>query len=311
MSVTCRKTQERLQQHRLAERRARLRVAAACGAVEGHGVPVVHVTRLLTLSERTARRWRQVGNAWPLAPRGRPPRPASRQERNAVFRFVRERGAETPLAPVRAAFPDVRRAELQDVLTRYRRLQRRKARRHQSRLEWRQAGTVWAADFKERREPIQGRYGWILAVKDLASRYQLAWLPVEEATAEVVQATYARLFAEHGPPLVLKSDNGGPFKADSTKRLLADHAIVPLFNPCRRPSYNGGVERANGQLTSYQEACWLRVPWAGPACRPAKTPEARSGWPMSWPGRKAGAGRRLGSCGTAGSRSPPSSARTS
>jgi hypothetical protein len=88
---------------------------------------------------------------------------------------------------------------------------------------WRQAGTVWAADVKQRREPNEGRYGWILAVKDLASRYQLAWLPVEEATADVVQATYARLFAEHGPQLVMKS-------------------------------YNGGIERANGQLAGYQEA---------------------------------------------------------
>ena len=40
---------------------------------------------------------------------------------------------------------------------------------------------------------------WILALEDPASRYQLAWLPVEEATAEVVQATYARLFVEHTP----------------------------------------------------------------------------------------------------------------
>jgi transposase InsO family protein len=140
------------------------------------------------------------------------------------------------------------------MLQRYRRLQRQKARRHQSRLEWRQTGTVWAADFKERREPIEGRYGWILAVKDLASRYQLAWLPVAEATAEVVQATYARLFTEHGPPLVLKTDNGGPFKADTTKQLLADHAVTPLYSPRRRPGYNGGIERANAQLAGYQEA---------------------------------------------------------
>jgi hypothetical protein len=146
-------------------------------------------------------------------------RPASRAERNAVFQFLRVRGAEAPLATLRAAFPDIRRVELQDMLQRYRRVQRRKAQRQQSRLEWRQPGTVWAADFKQRREPIEGRYGWILAVKDLVSRYQLAWLPVEEATAEVVQATYAQLCVEHGPPLVMRSDNGGPFQADSTTRL--------------------------------------------------------------------------------------------
>ncbi|HEX5103057.1 MAG TPA: transposase family protein [Pirellulaceae bacterium] len=100
----------------------------------------------------------------------------------------------------------------------------------------------------------EGRYAWILAVKDLASRCQLAWLPVEEQTAETVQAVYAQLFAEHGPPLVLKSDNGGPFRDEGTKRLLAEHLVVPLYNPRRRPAYNGGVERSNGQLAGYQEA---------------------------------------------------------
>jgi hypothetical protein len=69
-----------------------------------------------------------------------------------------------------------------------------------------------------------------------------------------VQATYARLFAEHGPPLVLKSDNGGQFKADETKRLLADYHVIPLFSPRRHPQYNSGVERANGQLSGYQAA---------------------------------------------------------
>jgi transposase InsO family protein len=254
MSVACRKNQQRLNQQRQVERRTRLRVVAACGAVQEHGVPVVHVTRILAVSERTTRRWRQAGAMLPLAARGRPPRPASRDERNAVYRFLRERGPETPLACLRATFRGVCRAELQNLLVRYQRLERRKAQRYQSRLKWREAGTVWAADFKERREPLEGHYAWILAVKDLASRYQLAWLPVEEATAEIVQATYARLFAEHGPPLVLKTDNGGPFKADSTKRLLIDHSVTPLFNPRRRPSYNGGIERANLQLDSYQEA---------------------------------------------------------
>jgi len=77
---------------------------------------------------------------------------------------------------------------------------------------------------------------------------------VEEGNARAVQATYARLFEEHGPPLVLKSDNGGPFRDHETKELLAEYDVVPLYNPRRRPAYNGGVERANGQLAGYQEA---------------------------------------------------------
>ena len=91
-------------------------------------------------------------------------------------------------------------------------------------------------------------------MKDLASRCQLAWLPLPEATGRVVQEAYLRLFEKHGPPLVLKSDNVGPFRDDGTKQLLAEHRVIPLYNPRRRPAYNGGVERANGQLASYQEA---------------------------------------------------------
>ena len=220
-------------------------------------MPVVQVTRCLAVSDRTVRRWRQQACAAAptcLATRGRPAQPAQRADRNAVYQFLRERGAGTPLVAVQAAFPQLRRRDLQEVLRRYRRVAHKKRLRQQSRLRWLRVGAVWAADFKERREPLEGRYPWILAVKDLASRCQLAWLPLEEATAEAVQAAYARLFAEHGPPLVLKSDNGGQFRDERTKRLLAEYDVVPLYNPRRRPAYNGGVERANGQLAGYQEA---------------------------------------------------------
>lgn len=112
----------------------------------------------------------------------------------------------------------------------------------------------------------------MLSVKDLASRYQLAWLPLTEATAEAVQAEYARLFAEHGPPLVMKTDNGGPFRAERTKQLLAEHQVFPLYSPKRRPQYNGGVERANGQVSGYQQAvAEFRGRPAGPTREDAET----------------------------------------
>lgn len=152
---------------------------------------------------------------------------------------------------VRAAFPHLRRVDLVELLRRFRRLARRRAQRHQSRLEWRRPGAVWAADFKERREPLEGRYGWILSIKDLGSGFQLAWQPLVEATAYEVQAIYAELFAEHGPPLVMKSDNGGQFKADETKGLLAEHRVIPLYSPKRHPQYNGGVERAIALIESF------------------------------------------------------------
>jgi transposase InsO family protein len=238
----------------VAEQAARCRVADACRTAQQRGVPAAHVTRGLNVSDRTVRFWQQKPCTSPLACRGRSPQCATREERNEAYRFLVERGEATSLEALRAAFPRLRRADLRELLARFRRLQRRKAERHKSRLEWRQPGAVWAADFKEFPEPIEGRFGWVLSIKDLGSRCQLVWQPYAEATTEVVYAAYDRLFAEHGPPLVMKSDNGGSLRADEIKRLLEDHGVVPLFNPVRRPQYNGGVERANGQLASHQAA---------------------------------------------------------
>jgi transposase InsO family protein len=272
MSMARRQARQDHQERRCAEQSARCHVVEVCRAVQARDVPVADVTRRLGASERTVRRWREGCTASPPALRGRPPRCATRRQRNEVYRFLHQRGTSTPLAAVRAAFPQLCRAELNEIMHRFRRIQQRKAQRQRSRLEWLQPGTVWAADFQERREPIEGRYGWILSIKDLASRYQLVWLPLTEATAEAVQAMYSRLFAEHGPPLVMKSDNGGPFRAEGTKTLLAEHQVVPLFSPKRHPQYNGGVERANGQMAGYQEAvAEFRGRPAGPTCEDAET----------------------------------------
>ena len=45
-------------------------------------------------------------------------------------------------------------------------------------------GTVWAVDFAQAPQPIDGVYPYLLAVRDLASSKQLLWLPVEHADSE-------------------------------------------------------------------------------------------------------------------------------
>jgi transposase InsO family protein len=207
------------------------------------------------ISPRTLRHWvqsrRQAGA--PRA-RGRPPRCATRDERNQAYRWLRESGPGTSLAALRAAFPQLRRRDLLDLLRRYRHARARRAARYRGRLEWKQPGTVWAIDFKEPSEPLEGQYPAILAVRDLASRYQLLWEPVTAADGEVVRQQVAKLFVEHGPPLVFKSDNGSPFVAEETEEFVSAAQVAPLHSPPRRPSYNGGVERANGTLAQIQEA---------------------------------------------------------
>ena len=70
-------------------------------------------------------------------------------------------------------------------------------RRRQARvLQWRAAGRVWAMDFSDAPQPIDGQYGALLHVRDLASHYHLAALPVPRLSSGVGwEARAVTLFA--------------------------------------------------------------------------------------------------------------------
>ena len=93
---------------------------------------------------------------------------------------------------------------------------------------------------------------------DQASGRQLLWLPVEDPVAGEVVGALASLFAVHGAPLVLKSDNGSPFNAGSTRALLTAFGVIPLFSPPRTPRYNGAIEAGIGSLKTRTETHAVR-----------------------------------------------------
>lgn len=202
---------------------------------------------------RNWRRWQQAA-APPLANRGRRPRCALPAERQAATRFLVEHGSQVPVHALREHLPAVARAELADLRRRYRDICRWRLDRFRGRLVWKHVGAVWAIDFTEPKEYIGGTDRWILAIRDLASGYQLAWLSCTQATAEGVVKVLRALFLQHGAPLVLKSDNGCQFIAQMTLLLLVEWHVVPLFNPPRRPAYNGGLERTHPILKGYTAA---------------------------------------------------------
>ena len=57
-----------------------------------------------------------------------------------------------------------------------------------------------------------------------------------------------QLFVQHGPPLVLKRDNGSNLNQYTVDALLARYLVVPLNSPPHYPPYNGGMERAVREL---------------------------------------------------------------
>jgi hypothetical protein len=136
--------------------------------------------------------------------------------------------------------------ELRDMLHRIRYLWRRRRRRLLHRLKWHRPGAVWAADHVQPKRPVDGKYPYALSVCDLASHYQIAWLPVPDVGADTTAAALGSLFWQHGPPLVLKSDNGSGFIASDTTGMLEQWGIMHLRNPARTPQYNGACEAAGG-----------------------------------------------------------------
>ncbi|HLW66838.1 MAG TPA: transposase family protein [Gemmataceae bacterium] len=206
---------------------------------------------LLNLTPRTLRSWRQEASLNLSAPApmlGRPVLRSSREQRNEVIRLIDEVGPAIGVPALREAFPELLRAELADLLARYRRVWRKRHQEPLRVLHWHSVGRVWAIDFTGPLAAIEGRYRYLLAVRDLASGQQLLWQPCAEATAEVATAALAELFREHGAPLVLKSDNGSTFTAGTVVDLIKEFMAELLFSPPGWPRYNGAIEAGIGSL---------------------------------------------------------------
>ena len=257
---------------RTVERAARVRSVAFHRWARRQGLTPDEIARALRLAPRTVRHWKRQWQDQRLRvlPRGRAPTRSTRHERSAVLDFLRQTGPAVPLEVLRAQFPQMRCAELKRLLRRYRRECHRQRAARPRRLYWFCPGSVWATDFVEH----LGGLGWVLSVRDLASRQQLLWRPVPSPNAAVVITSLEELFREHGPPLVLKSDNGAAYIAAETSEFLGRHEVLPLFSPPRRPQYNGGCERGGSILKGYTYQVAVREGRPG-ICLPADLEQAR------------------------------------
>ena len=176
---------------------------------------------------------------------GRPCRRSPLALRNAAIDLMDSEGPWIGLPALRDAFPQMARGELTNLQLRFRRVWRLDNRYFGHVLHWHHPGSVWAMDHVDPPQPIDGLWPHILAVRDLASGCQLAWLPVADEKAGSTIAVLESLFRQYGPPLVLKCDNGPGFIAAETGEFLARWRVWPLFSPPYLPSYNGGCEAGN------------------------------------------------------------------
>ena len=110
-------------------------------------------------------------------------------------------------------------------------------------LTWHVPGSVWSLDDAEFARSVDHPLH-LHQVQDLASRYKFTPLVGGQVLGESVALHLEQLFLQHGPPLVLKRDNGSNLNHQAVDEVLARYLVIPLNSPPHYPLYNGGMECA-------------------------------------------------------------------
>jgi transposase InsO family protein len=129
-------------------------------------------------------------------------------------------------------------------------VRRELAHQHQAELRhitWQVPGLVWSLDDAELVRLADHKL-YLHQVQDLASRYKFTPWVGEQVLGETVAVHLEQLFLQHGPPLVLKRDNGSNLNQQAVDEVLARYLVMPLNSPPHYPPYNGGMECAVREL---------------------------------------------------------------
>jgi hypothetical protein len=123
-------------------------------------------------------------------------------------------------------------------------------RQHQAKLRhltWHVPGSVWSLDDAELARSDDHQLH-LHQVQDLASRYKFTPFVGDQILGEAAAFHLEQLFQRHGPPLVLKRDNGSNLNHQAVDEVLRRYLVVPLNSPAHYPPYNGGMEHAVREL---------------------------------------------------------------
>lgn len=108
-------------------------------------------------------------------------------------------------------------------------------------------GHVWSYDFVSVRT-VDGGPLRVLNVVDEHTREALAAHVARNIGARDVVKVLATLFASHGAPKIIRSDNGREFIADIVKEFLAEHDVAHAPIAKGRPQQNCYVESFNASM---------------------------------------------------------------
>jgi transposase InsO family protein len=113
---------------------------------------------------------------------------------------------------------------------------------------------VWALDATHVGRDAHGHAVQAEVLRDVAPARTTAVSIGPAATASEVIRQLEEAAAERGgPPLVLQTDNGGPYKSRALRRWCRKHGVVQLFNLPRTPQHNAEAEHGIGEIKSEAE----------------------------------------------------------
>jgi hypothetical protein len=185
---------------------------------------------------------------------GRPPNILDEETLELLNDILRSSGPNVGLPSLRALLPWASKAALERRLRKYKQLHRRRRTSILYSLNWTLPGAVWAADLSHAPRNVDSGGPFILAVRDLASGYTVAWTPIPRGTGEEVSRVMTRLFRRHSAPVVLKTDNGSCFISRVFRELLGSFKVAHLRSPRAWPEYNGACEAGIGALRETTES---------------------------------------------------------
>ena len=106
---------------------------------------------------------------------------------------------------------------------------------------------IWSYDFVAARS-VDGRPLRILNTVDEYTRRCLGFHVARSIGATDVARELKRLIDLHGPPEILRSDNGREFTAETVELFLRDYGVRQAFIERGMPQQNAFVERFNGTM---------------------------------------------------------------
>jgi transposase InsO family protein len=224
------------------EQQARLEVVEARARLNACGMSLSDIDEALGRPARTIRSWAELREDDRPCAIGRPPKRGTATERDAVLAVLAELGPFASVAMLRQVSPGLARREVEELRWRFRAHMRVAGHATAQVLTWHRPGAIWAMDYTEVPLRVDGAEKYVLSVRDLASGQHLLALVAEHADAETTRRALALLFAEHGAPLVLKSDNGSHFVEAEVRALLDERRVLHLRSPKATPTYNGACE---------------------------------------------------------------------